>query len=137
MRTVVWVFDVDGCLVDSLTGTSLRPGTIPLVEHLHESGCTVLLWSAGGGPYARRRADELGVAELFDGFHGKDTRDEGGRYEVDHLGHGSSRLVFVDDRPEDLPTHHEVIAVSPYLAANPHDRALHRVARRAGLALER
>jgi hypothetical protein len=32
--------------------------------------------------------------------------------------------VFVDDRPEDMPTGAEVVAVFPYLADNPHDRAL-------------
>jgi hypothetical protein len=26
IQRLVWTFDVDGCLVDSLTGTSLRPG---------------------------------------------------------------------------------------------------------------
>ena len=29
-----WVFDVDGCLVDSLTGTSLRPGARELLARL-------------------------------------------------------------------------------------------------------
>ena len=46
----VWVFDVDGCLVDSLTGTSLRPGAATLLAGLRARGRTVIVWSAGGGP---------------------------------------------------------------------------------------
>src|SRR5581483_7077971 len=34
VAAAVWVFDVDGCIVDSLTGTSLRPGARELLEHL-------------------------------------------------------------------------------------------------------
>ena len=38
------------------------------------------------------------------------------------------------DRPEDLADELEVIAVSPYLSDDPHDRGLRAVARRAGLS---
>ena len=31
MTGLVWAFDVDGCLVDSLTGTSLRPGALEVL----------------------------------------------------------------------------------------------------------
>lgn len=41
---------------------------------------------------------------------------------------------FVDDRPEDLSADLDVITVSPYLAADPHDRGLAIVATLAGLA---
>jgi hypothetical protein len=47
------VFDVEGCLVDSLTGSSLRPGARQLLEHLAERGSVVVLWRAGGDTYAR------------------------------------------------------------------------------------
>ena len=47
----VWAFDVDGCLVDSITGTSLRPLARPVLEQLRAQGSTVVLWSAGGGEY--------------------------------------------------------------------------------------
>lgn len=136
MTESVWIFDVDGCLVDSLTGTSLRPGTVRLLTHLRESGATVLVWSAGGAPYARQRVEQHGIAELFDGFHGKDTRDESGSYRVHHLAGVGAQMVFVDDRPEDLPTGTPaivVVPVAPYLADNPHDRAFHRLAQTAGL----
>ena len=129
----VWVFDVDGCLIDSLTGTSLRPGATALLAGLRASGRTVIVWSAGGGPYARHRAEQHDVAHLVDAFHGKDSRDSNGAYEVHHLVEESTVLVFVDDRPEDMPSGHEVIAVPPYLASNPHDRALQKVAERAGI----
>lgn len=128
-----WVFDVDGCLVDSLTGTSLRPGAAELLAHLRGLGCTVLLWSAGGADYARQRAVEQRVAGLFDGFHDKEGRDAAGRFVTHGLGADLDSVVFVDDRPEDMPVGAEVVAVAPYLVDNPHDRGLAAAANRAGL----
>ena len=129
----IWVFDVDGCLVDALTGTSLRPGSAPLLQHLRHRGCTVLLWSAGGAAYAERRARETGIHHLFQGFFDKDQRDTDGRYRTDHLLGDAGAAVFVDDRPEDMPLGADVMAVAPYLAASDHDRGLAAVARRAGM----
>jgi long-chain acyl-CoA synthetase len=129
----VWVFDVDGCLIDSLTGTSLRPGTLDLLHHLRSRACTVLLWSAGGADYARRRAAEQGVEDLFDGFHTKSRRDSKGRYIPDEFLVSTAAAVFVDDRPEDMPDGAEVIGVSPYLVHNPHDRGLAPATARAGI----
>ena len=120
------MFDVDGTLVDSLTGTSLRPGAEALLRRLRDEGHRVLLWSAGGADYARRRAEEQGLDRLIDGFHAKVDRDPHGRYVPDFLD-GALAAVFVDDRPEDMPLGAEVVAGSPYLAANPHDRVLGRV----------
>jgi long-chain acyl-CoA synthetase len=132
----VWVFDVDGCIIDSLTGTSLRPGARELLEHLRAGhGSRVVVWSAGGGEYAERRARQLGIDHLADGFHAKEHRDGDGRYRTDHFLAEPGRAVFVDDRPEDLPVGARVVAVSPYLAANPHDRGLDPAARLAGLTL--
>ncbi len=128
-----WVFDVDGCIIDSLTGSSLRPGVTAVLEHLRASACTILLWSAGGAGYARRRADEQQVGEFFDAFHDKDRRDENGRYETTPFLASHDDVVFVDDRPEDVPLEAEVVAVRPYLFDNPHDCGLAPVARRAGL----
>ena len=130
--TDCWVFDVDGCLVDSLTGTSLRPGTRELLDSL--AGRTqVLLWSAGGDTYARARAEQFQVDHLVNGYFAKEGRDVEGHYLTIHLPLGSGRAVFVDDRPEDLDDRLDVIAVSPYLSDDPHDRGLRAVARRAGL----
>jgi long-chain acyl-CoA synthetase len=128
----LWVFDVDGCLVDSLTGTSLRPGAVELVTHLRRRGCSVLLWSAGGAEYARQRAAEHGVASLFDGFHGKEVRDQTGRY-IPGFVVDLGTTVFVDDRPEDMPLGANVVAVAPYLVDDRHDRGLAPAAARAGL----
>lgn len=129
----VWVFDVDGCLVDSLTGSSLRPGASALLAHLRSIGCRVLLWSAGGAEYARERAATHGVESLFDGFHMKAARDGAGRYIPAFV--EAEAVVFVDDRPEDMPVDADVVAVSPYIAPNPHDRGLRDAAARAGLEL--
>jgi long-chain acyl-CoA synthetase len=128
-----WVFDVDGCLVDSLTGTSLRPGARDVLEHLSGAGRRVLLWSAGGDDYARERAERFAVADHVSGYFGKDERDGEGYYRTEHLPTGPEDAVFVDDRPEDLARELDVLAVSPYLSDDPHDRGLAAVARRAGL----
>lgn len=118
-----WVFDVDGTLVDSLTGTSLRPGAADLLQHLRTAGARISVWSAGGARHARERLTEQGLAHLVDGFLSKGGRGDDGRYEWEG-GPGSTSPVFVDDHPEDLPAGAEVIAVSPYIAPNPHDRGL-------------
>ena len=132
-----WIFDVDGCLIDSLTGTSLRPYARAILEHLATTGRGAILWSAGGDAYARDRADQFGLAGLIDGFFAKDGRDAHGCYLTTHLPlrhPGGRDAVFVDDRPEDLHPTLDVIAVSPYLSEDPFDRGLAEVARRAGLA---
>jgi hypothetical protein len=128
-----WVFDVDGCLVDSLTGTSLRPGARELLASL-AGRARVLLWSAGGDTYARARAEQFQVEHLVNGYFSKEGRDAGGCYLTAHLPLGQGPVVFVDDRPEDLSGELEVMAVSPYLSDDPHDRGLRAVALRAGLS---
>lgn len=127
-HTGTWVFDVDGCLVDSLTGTSLRPGAAELLTRLRACGRRIVLWSAGGVEHARRRASLCAFDHLVDDFAEKDERDERRRYRVDALGIATAEVVFVDDRPEDMPVDAVVHAVSPYLAPNPHDRVLLRLA---------
>jgi long-chain acyl-CoA synthetase len=128
-----WVFDVDGCLIDSLTGTSLRPGALGLLQHLAHDDHHVILWSAGGHAYARARAEEFGVHHLVSGYFAKDGRDADGNYLTAHLPLRDRHAVFVDDRPEDLAPDLDVLAVSPYLSDDPHDHGLDHVARRAGL----
>jgi phosphoglycolate phosphatase-like HAD superfamily hydrolase len=128
---VIWVFDVDGCLIDSLAGTSLRPGAAALLDALRDRGVRTVLWSAGGSDYARDRVTPLGMAERFDAFHDKDGRDADGRYRTDHFLTDLVGVVFVDDRPEDLPLGADVVAVSPYLTHNPYDRGLDAALARA------
>jgi FMN phosphatase YigB (HAD superfamily) len=128
-----WVFDVDGCLVDSLTGTSLRPGARDLLTHLG-IGNRVILWSAGGDGYARDRAKQFCVDRHVSGYFPKEGRGADGCYLTGHLPVDPRRAVFVDDRPEDLAGELDVLAVSPYLSDHPHDRGLRAVAQRAGLA---
>jgi long-chain acyl-CoA synthetase len=128
----IWIFDVDGCLIDSLTGTSLRPGTAALLTHLRNQHHEVIWWSAGGSDYGRNRAALLGVDVLVDAFYAKEGRDHQGRYRTDHFLHPDREAVFVDDRPEDMPMGATVISVSPYLVHNPHDRGLRGAAEQAG-----
>jgi long-chain acyl-CoA synthetase len=129
-----WVFDVDGCLIDSLRGTSLRPGARALLEHLNAGPAHVLLWSAGGEVYARERARQFALADLVHGFFAKDGRDDHGCYLTGHLPLRAAQAVFIDDRPEDLSSRLDVLAVPPYLSDDPYDRGLAEAARRAGLA---
>jgi long-chain acyl-CoA synthetase len=131
----VWVFDLDGTVVDSLTGRSVRPGAVELLAHLRRERCAVVLWSAGGAAYTEELADALGLRVRFDAFHGKDERGPDGRYLARHLAPPTATVVFVDDRPEDAPASAEVVRVSPYLAPNPHDHGLAPAAHRAGACL--
>ena len=120
----VWAFDVDACLVDSITGTSLRPLARPVLELLRAQGSTVVLWSAGGGDYARRRAEAVGIDDLVQAFYDKDGRGADGRWTTTHLAREHQPDVCVDDRPEEVPADVDSVGVSPYLAPNPHDVGL-------------
>jgi phosphoserine phosphatase len=122
--TAVWAFDVDGTLVDSITGSSLRPLARSVLEVLHARGSTVVLWSAGGGDYARRRAEAHGIDDLVDAWYDKGVRDGEGRYVTSHLAGEHQPHVCVDDQPDELPVGVELICVSAYLAPDPHDRGL-------------
>lgn len=130
-----WVFDVDGCIVDSLTGGSLRPGARRLLAHLHQRDLLILVWSAGGAEYAQRRADQHDLADLVHSFHSKNSRDDQGRYRVDHFLRELDDVVFIDDQPNELPARARSIGVRPYLAANQHDSGLRPVASLLGLDL--
>ncbi len=121
-----WVFDVDGCLVDSLSGTSLRPGARELLAHL-KPGNRVFLWSAGGHEYRARPRRQFGVDDLVDGYFAKDGRDADGRYLTAQLPLSADTAVFVDDRPEDLADVLDVVPVSPYLVDDRFDRGLDTV----------
>jgi hypothetical protein len=102
-----------------------------VLRRLRAAGCRTLLWSAGGAEYSEARARAHDLDHLFDGFHGKDDRGGDGRYLAPFLD-GTGDVTFVDDRPEDLPVGASVVAVNPYIAADPHDSAWER----AGLASE-
>lgn len=122
--TEVWAFDVDACLVDSITGTSLRPLARPVLESLRAQGSIVVLWSAGGGEYAQRRAVAVGIDDLIHACYDKDGRGADGRWTTAHLPEEHRPDVCVDDRPEEIPADVDPVGVSPYLAPNPHDVGL-------------
>jgi phosphoserine phosphatase len=123
-RCRVWAFDVDGCLVDSLTGTSLRPGAVEALSLVRSSGATVVLWSAGGRDHAASRAAELHFAHLVDAVYAKELRGPDGRWSTSSLLPEHQPDVVVDDWPDEAPLSARLIAVSPYIAPNPHDRGL-------------
>ena len=120
----VWVFDVDGCLIDSMSGASLRPLADLLIADLRARDVTVVLWSAGGAEYARRRARQVGIEARVAAFYDKATRDAEGRWSIDHFLPAHRQAIFVDDQPDEVPSRVRVIGVSPYIGENPHDRGL-------------
>jgi FMN phosphatase YigB (HAD superfamily) len=128
-----WVFDVDGTLIDSLSGRHCRPGATLVLQALNTARCNVVLWSAGGADYARERAEQHQLTPMISSFHSKQGRDGSGRY-LPTFDVRWNQTRFIDDRPEDLPESADVIAVSPYIAENPHDTGLLVVARHAGIS---
>ena len=123
-QPAVWAFDVDGCLVDSLRGVSLRPFARELLIALRANGIRVVLWSAGGASWALAKAQQFDVAPLIDGYYGKPSRGPDGRWTTSHMPPRHQPSVCVDDSPDDLPRVVRAIAVRPYLAPNQADRAL-------------
>src|SRR5215207_6496051 len=121
----IWFFDLDGCLVDSMAATTLRPHARELLSALRERGTAVHIWSAGGDEYAERVAARVGIADLVQGYHDK-VRVDGGRWRLPSVSEGAT-AVCVDDQPEGVPTHTRVLAVFPFIGARPHDRALARI----------
>ena len=126
-RRAVWLLDVDGCLVDSLTGTSLRPLAREVLTRLHLAGHIIVVWSAGGATHAERVVTPHGVADLVGAFYDKRERDDAGRWRTAHLAAEHQPDWCVDDRPEETPTGVASIGVSPYLAPDLHDRGWQRV----------
>ncbi len=119
----VWAFDLDGCLVGAVTARSIRPRARELLERLRADGVRVVLWSAGGGEYARQIAESVGIADLVDGAFSK-ARGPDGKWTLDVFPPDLHPTVCVDDEPESLPDGVRAVAVSPFLGSNAHDRGL-------------
>jgi long-chain acyl-CoA synthetase len=124
---VWWVFDVDATLVDSFTGSSLRPGAFDLLVELTDARQRVFLWSAGGADYAQRRAQLHQVDSMIEGFYSKEERSDGGRFRTDHFVPPEQTAIYIDDIEGDPPEEMIRLHVSPYLVANDHDRGLEPV----------
>lgn len=124
-RVRLWLFDLDGCLVDSTSGTILRPHARELLEQIIARGAVVHIWSAGGDDYAQRVAERVGIADLVVEFHTK-VRGDSGTWHLPAPAM-SADLVCVDDQPEGVPSHVRTISVFPFIGARPHDRTLARL----------
>ncbi len=120
----VWAFDVDGTLIGSIRGGSLRPGTAELLLALAARSVICVLWSAGGAEYARRRATQHQIDRHFVAFYGKGERDLRDRYSSDHFDAAHQPTVFIDDSPIDLPLGARIFTVTQFLGNNPADRVL-------------
>ena len=119
----VWAFDLDGCLVGAVIATNLRPLARELLERLHASGVCVVIWSAGGGAYARTIAETVGIADLVEGYYSK-VRGPDGKWLVTGFPPHHRPSLFVDDEPASIPQDVRALAVSPYLGTSRHDRGL-------------
>lgn len=118
----VWAFDVDGTLIGSVRSDVVRPGARELLDTLSRRQVRCVLWSAGGDDYADRIAAQHGL--VVAASYAKHTRDDAGRYRIDHFPGADRPDLFVDDSPADLPEAVPVIAVPQFIGGNPADRAL-------------
>jgi hypothetical protein len=119
-----WALDLDGSLIDLLTGTRLRPGARELVMLLCEAGARVVLWSAGGSGYAQERAQRLGLAPYVSAYHDKVRSGTEGPWRTGHMPAADRPSVCVDDQPEYCPPSARVIAVRPYITEDVSDTGL-------------
>jgi hypothetical protein len=68
-RNLIVFVDVDDTLVRSISNK--RVPIVNVIEHvrtLANSGATLYCWSSGGPGYAKKSAEELGIAKCFTGF---------------------------------------------------------------------
>lgn len=128
MRPTAWVFDVDGSIIDALSGNVLRPRTRDVFLALRGRGHDIVLWSAGGDDYARRKARQHGLDDLVAAYHDKSERDADGCWIADAILQVYDVEAFVDDLPHELPRRlpsgSRVVAVRPFIGGSPHDRGL-------------
>ena len=69
MSAVVIYVDVDDTFVRSYgTKRMPMPAAIRHIEDLHHQGATLYCWSSGGADYARKSAEEFGLAGCFTAF---------------------------------------------------------------------
>jgi hypothetical protein len=121
---VAWALDLDGSLVDLLTGKRLRPGAQELISLLCRAGVRVVLWSAGGSAYAEDRARHLGLAPYVSAYYDKVRSGPGESWTTDHMSPADRPSVCVDDQPEYCPPSARVIAVRPYISEDASDTGL-------------
>jgi hypothetical protein len=118
-----WAFDVDGSLVDLMTGRTLRPHAVELISHLIAADVPVLVWSAGGADYARRTLAGTPFADAVVGYYDKIAGPDG-RWRLDVFDPHPRPVVCVDDDTTCLPDGPRVLAVWPFISPNPHDHRL-------------
>lgn len=68
-QSLIVYVDVDDTFVRSF-GSKRIPITavISHVRHLYQHGAILYCWSSGGGEYAKRSAEEFGIASCFSAF---------------------------------------------------------------------
>ena len=76
-RREVWLFDVDGTIVDSFDAQHLRPLVAELFQALRASGAIVAVWSAGGVQHASKVIARHGLAGHASGCFDKSLDTDG------------------------------------------------------------
>ena len=120
----VWLFDVDGTLVDSFDAQHLRPYVRELFTELTARGISVAVWSAGGIAHATQIVDRHQLGDFVSSIDDKVVGADGYWELPASLDSSNVNVVCVDDQPVQLPKSVQVRKVFPYLRPNPHDRAL-------------
>lgn len=117
-----WLFDLDGCLIDAFTSTSVRPSARELLEALADREDEVHVWSTGGAGYAAGAMTRLGLRDLVGRSYAKE-RGRDGDWVVPSDFRGESTLIFVDDQTDGLPAGALVVEVPSYLSEHTPDDA--------------
>ena len=120
----VWLFDVDGTLIGSIRSDVLRPRVVELFDLLRRDGRTIVVWSAGGADYARRKLDRFDLTGYVACFYDKDRRGRDGRYLVSHLPPQHRPGTCVDDFPHEAPPGSRIVGVPQFFGGNPVDNGL-------------
>ena len=120
----VWLFDVDGTLIGSIRSGVLRPRVVELFDLLRRNGETIVVWSAGGADYARRKLDRFDLTGHVAGFYDKDRRGRDGRYLVSHLPPHHRPGTCVDDFSGEVPLESRIVRVPQFFGGNSADNGL-------------
>ena len=70
MPSPIYIYvDVDDTFVRSASSKRIPiPAAIQHIQALKAQGALLYCWSSGGAEYARRSADEFGIADCFEAF---------------------------------------------------------------------
>lgn len=109
---------VDGTIIDSLTGRSVRPGTADVLSCVWAQGCSACSGAPVGA--AMRAGVPSSTASAISSSACTPNSATTGHLAATFLADPSS-ATFVDDRPEDLCDVWQIQSVTPSVAHDPYD----------------